>query len=65
MPLDSQLEVVDRILQAREATLRTVKFHLLRAQNRMKSQADKGRTDRNYEVGDWVYVKLQPYRQLP
>ncbi|XP_075103739.1 uncharacterized protein LOC142178307 [Nicotiana tabacum] len=30
----------------------------------MKVQADKRRTDRTYAIGDWVYVKLQPYRQL-
>lgn len=64
MPFDSQLGVVDRNLQAREATIRIVKFHLLKTQNRMKSQADKGRTNKAYEVGEWVYVKLQPYRQL-
>ena len=29
----------------------------------MKQQADKGRSDRHFEVDDWVYVKLQPYRQ--
>lgn len=63
MALDSQLDAVDRSLSAREATLRLLKSNLLRAQNRMKSQADKKRTDRCFQVGDWVYVKLQPYRQ--
>ena len=27
----------------------------------MKMQADKNRTERMFEVGDWVYLKLQPY----
>ena len=47
-----------------EATLYKLKFHLKRAQDRMKSHADKGRTDISYDVGDWVYVKLQPHRQV-
>lgn len=64
MSFDSQLNLVDRSLQARESTLRLLKSQLEKAQNRMKVQADKGRTDRTYAVGDWVYVKLQPYRQL-
>ena len=29
----------------------------------MKQQADKRRSDHNFAIGDWVYVKLQPYRQ--
>ncbi|XP_027060833.1 uncharacterized protein [Coffea arabica] len=40
-----------------------LKENLLQAQNRMKQLADKGRTDRKFEEGDWVYLKLQPYRQ--
>ncbi|XP_070050282.1 uncharacterized protein [Nicotiana tomentosiformis] len=30
----------------------------------MKVQADKRKTDRSYQVGDWVFIKLQPYMQL-
>ncbi|GKF34865.1 hypothetical protein Tco_0108065 [Tanacetum coccineum] len=41
-----------------------LKFHLKRAQDRMKVQADKHRSDKNYDIGDWVYLKLQPYRQV-
>ncbi|OIT04475.1 hypothetical protein A4A49_06670 [Nicotiana attenuata] len=48
----------------REATLRILKFQLEKAQNRMKVQANKHKTDRSNAMGDWVYVKLQPYMQL-
>nr|GEX13669.1 hypothetical protein [Tanacetum cinerariifolium] len=37
---------------------------LRRAQDRMKAIADGHRTERSYEVGDMVYLKLQPYRQI-
>lgn len=37
--------------------------HLLRAQQRMKTRADKNRSEKSYEVGDLVYQKLQPYVQ--
>jgi hypothetical protein len=29
----------------------------------MKVQADKHRTEREFQVGDWVYLRLQPYWQ--
>lgn len=40
-----------------------LKFHLMRAQHRMQQFADQHRIDRHFDIGDWVYVKLQPYRQ--
>lgn len=43
--------------------LAAVRQHLLRAQQRMKSQADKKRSDRSFTVGDMIYLKLQPYVQ--
>ena len=30
----------------------------------MKQLADKGRTDRVFQVGDWVWLKLQAYRHV-
>ena len=63
LPGDSQVEAVDRSLQTREAAIQLLKFHLRRAQQRMKHQADRGRTDREFDIGEFVYVKLQPYRQ--
>ena len=60
---DSMVEAVDRSLQTREAAIKLIQFHLMRAQHRMKQQEDKRRTDRQFQVGDYVYLKLQPYRQ--
>lgn len=57
-------EMVDRSLEAREAIIELLKFHISRAQQRMKGLANRHRSDRVFAVGDWVYLKLQPYRQV-
>lgn len=61
---DSPVALVDRTLQAREHAINVMKFHLRRDQGRMKSFADQHRTDRTFVEGDWVYLKLQPYRKI-
>ena len=30
----------------------------------MKQQADRNKTEREFEVGEWVFVKLHPNKQL-
>lgn len=50
-------------LKERELMTKVIKLHLHRAQDRMKRQADKQRSERVFSVGDWVYLKLQPYIQ--
>ncbi|XP_074265864.1 uncharacterized protein LOC141588317 [Silene latifolia] len=60
---DSLVAVLDMSLKAREECITTLKFHLTRAQSRMKSQSDKRRTNRVFDIDDLVYVNLQPYRQ--
>ena len=32
-------------------------------QNRMKQQANKHRSERHIKEGDWVFLRLQPYKQ--
>ncbi|CAA7037672.1 unnamed protein product [Microthlaspi erraticum] len=63
LPGESKVAVVAKCLQERENMILLLKFHLLRAQHRMRQFADQHRTDRNFDIGDYVYVKLQPYRQ--
>jgi hypothetical protein len=53
---------VDDLLKDRGTTISLLKENLHKAWNRMKVQADKNRTEREFLVGDWVYLRLQPYR---
>lgn len=63
LPGESKVAVVARSLQEREHMIQFLKFHLLRAQHRMKLFVDQHRSEKVLEIGDYVYVKLQPYRQ--
>ncbi|GJR89941.1 retrotransposable element Tf2 [Tanacetum coccineum] len=63
-PGQSKVDSVDRSLAAREAIRQMLQFHLERAQSRMKAIADLHTTDRSFEVGKWVWLKLQPHRQI-
>lgn len=47
----------------RESVTQELRENLLKAQNRMKQFADQRRVDREFKVGDSVFLKLQPYRQ--
>ena len=60
--VDTPSEVLIQ-LQNRDALLHRLKANLVRAQERMKHFADTQRTEVSFHVGDWVFVKLQPYRQ--
>jgi ribosomal protein L21E len=50
-------------LQEEELMQQLVHQHLLRAQTKMKHQADSKRSFRQFSVGDSVYLKIQPYIQ--
>jgi hypothetical protein len=50
-------------LEDREFHSAMLKQNLARAQLRMKHNADSKRTPREFQVGDQVYLKLQPYVQ--
>ncbi|KAA0039535.1 ty3-gypsy retrotransposon protein [Cucumis melo var. makuwa] len=54
---------VESQLQARDEALAALKRHLQHAQDQKKKFADVHRRDVVFDIGDWVYLKLQPYRQ--
>jgi len=63
LPGEADNVLVDRSMQAREAMSKLLQGNLLQAQHRMKMLADKHRTEKVLHIGDWVWLKLQPYRQ--
>jgi hypothetical protein len=56
------VSVID-LVENRELHLQALKEHLAKAQNRIEVLADKHRTDQEFQVGDKVLLKLQPYTQ--
>ena len=57
------MDAVDTLLQQRQDVLALLKGNLVVAQEKMRLQADKHCTARSLQVGDWVYLRLQPYKQ--
>lgn len=54
---------LDETLAQRHQMLAVIKLNLQKAQSRMRSHANNGRMDKEFEVGTWVWLRLQPYRQ--
>jgi len=63
VPGTIKLQAVDDILKTREVILRDLRRNLLLAQECMKTRADLHRREVSFQVGDYVFLKLQPYRQ--
>ena len=59
----STVEAVDHLLSTRQDLWAALTTRLHKMLLAMKAQADNKHRNVLYMVGDWVYVKLQPYRQ--
>ncbi|WVZ78969.1 hypothetical protein U9M48_026604 [Paspalum notatum var. saurae] len=59
----STSSTVNDLLPERAIQLEFLKKHLSSAQNRMKQHADKNRSELEFQVGEKVLLKLQPYAQ--
>jgi len=62
VPGTSRIQSVDECLRDRDAILKELWHNLLLTQNHMKCQAIQHKQDISFSVGDYVYLKLQPYR---
>lgn len=63
IPGTTLIDALDSLLNQRQEVLTNLRGHLMAAQESMKLRADKHRVARSFQVGDWVYLRLQPYRQ--
>jgi hypothetical protein len=55
---------VEDHIENQQQVLQILKDNLTMAHNRMKQQADQHHSERSFEVGDWVFLRLQPYKQM-
>jgi hypothetical protein len=59
VPGTSRVQAVDECLRDRDAILKNLRHNLQLAQNRMKCRTDQHRRDISFNVGDYMYLKLQ------
>ncbi|KAH9752935.1 hypothetical protein KPL71_014903 [Citrus sinensis] len=59
----ASVSLVEQLMEDRDAILDDLRMQLLRAQQRMKLQADQKRHHVEFNAGDLVFLKLRPYRQ--
>ena len=62
IPGTTKIDSVDVQLRTRQQLLALLKQNLVPAQERMKVNANKHRTEREFAKGDWVYLRLLPYK---
>jgi hypothetical protein len=60
----SKVQAVEDHIENQEQVLQILKENLTMAQNSMKQQAYQHRSEISFEVGYWVFLRLQPYKQM-
>jgi hypothetical protein len=55
---------LEREIKHQQENIKLLMDILVTTQNRMKQQVDQHRNEREFEVGYWVFFRLQPYKQM-
>ncbi|KAH9313298.1 hypothetical protein KI387_028333, partial [Taxus chinensis] len=63
MMTDNRVPSAQELVQQSMDIVKSLKENLHHAQNRQKLYVDKHRRERTFDVDDWVFLRLQPYRQ--
>ena len=59
----AKVSIVEQLFKEREQLSRLLTDQLEKAQQCIKYYANKKRTEREFQIGNEVYLKLQPYKQ--
>lgn len=51
-------------IEHQQQVLQLLKDNLTLVHNRMKQHADQHHSERSFDVDDWVFLRLQPYKQI-
>ena len=57
-------QAVEYHIEHQQQFLQLLKDNLMLAHNRMKQWEDQHHSERSFDVGDWVFIQLQPYKQM-
>jgi hypothetical protein len=55
---------VEDHIKHQQKFIQLLKDNLTMAHNRMKQQANQHRSEISFELGDWVFLRLQPYKHM-
>ena len=59
---DSKVQEVEDHIKNQQQVLQLLKDNLTLAQNRMKQHVDQHHSESSFDVGDWVFLWIQPYK---
>jgi hypothetical protein len=60
----SKVQAVEAHIEHQQQVIQILKNNLTMTQNHMKQQSDQHHSEIIFEVGDWVFLRLQPYKQM-
>jgi hypothetical protein len=61
---NTKVQAVEDHIGNQQKVLKLLKDNLVMAQNMMKRQTYQHHSEREFEVGDWVFLRIQPYKQM-
>ena len=59
-----KVQVVEDHLENQQEVFQILKDNLVISKNKMKQQADQYHSERSFKEGDWVFLRIQPYKQM-
>ena len=61
---NSKVQAVEDHIEHQQQVLQLLKDNFTLTHNRMKQQVDQHHIEISFDVGDWVFLRLQPYKTI-